>query len=64
MHGNRFTDFAAAICAGHLHDLRGTAPADALASAAGAGLTVTPASCALLGVLPGEVEARLEAGRS
>jgi hypothetical protein len=64
VHGNRWTDFAAAVCAGHLHDVRGTVPADALASAAGAGLSVTPAACALLGVLPGDVEERLEVGRS
>ncbi|HZN90401.1 MAG TPA: hypothetical protein VFB44_15580 [Thermoleophilaceae bacterium] len=64
VHGNRYTDFAAAVCAGHLHDVRGIAPADALASAARAGLTVTPAACALLGVVPGEVQERLQASRS
>ena len=64
VHGNRWVDFAAAVCAGHLHDVRGVAPADALASAAAAGLSVTPAACALLGVLPGDVEERLQAGRS
>ena len=61
VHGNRWTDFAAAICAGHLHDVRGVAPADALARAAHAGLTVSPAACALLGVPAGDVQERLEA---
>ncbi len=61
VHGNRYTDFAAAVCAGHLHDVRGIAPADALASAARAGLTVTPAACALLGVPDGDVRERLDA---
>jgi hypothetical protein len=50
VHGNRHTDFVAALCAAHLYEARGVAPGDALAAAARAGLTVTPAACALLGV--------------
>src|SRR5436190_9686386 len=42
IHGNRHTDFVAAVCAAHLHDARGVAPEDSLAAAAAAGLTVTP----------------------
>ncbi|MDQ5834072.1 MAG: hypothetical protein M3550_13605 [Actinomycetota bacterium] len=61
IHGNRHTDFVAAVCAAHLHDLRGTDPALALARAAASGLTVTPAACALIGVSPREVEGVSEA---
>lgn len=50
VHGNRHTDFVAAVCAAHLHDIRGTDPADGLAAAAGAGLTVTEDAARLLGV--------------
>ena len=50
VHGNRHTDFVAALCAAHLHQERGVDPADGLVKAAGAGLTVTPEACALLGV--------------
>lgn len=50
IHGNRHTDFAAAVCAAHLHDTRGVDPAVALAAAADAGLTVTEAATHLLGV--------------
>jgi hypothetical protein len=57
LHGNRYTDFVAAVCAAHLHEVRGADPAAALAAATAAGLTVTPAACALLGVEPGELEA-------
>src|ERR687892_926696 len=34
VHGNRHTDFVAAVCAAHLHEARGADPADALARAA------------------------------
>jgi hypothetical protein len=61
IHGNRYTDFVAAVCAAHLHELRGVDPAAALARAAAAGLTVTPAACALLGVRPRDVEGVREA---
>jgi hypothetical protein len=57
IHGDRYTDFPAAVCAAHLHDARGADPAQALAEAQRAGLTVTPAACALIGVQPAEVEA-------
>ena len=56
IHGNRYTDFVAAVCAAHLHELRGMDPAVALAQAVGAGLIVTPQACALVGVRPREVE--------
>jgi hypothetical protein len=61
IHGNRYTDFVAAVCAAHLHELRGADPAAALARAAAAGLTVTPAACALVGVRPRDVEGVSEA---
>ena len=61
IHGNRYTDFVAAVCAAHLHDLRGVDPAVVLARAAASGLTVTPAACALIGVSPHEVEGVSEA---
>lgn len=50
IHGNRHTDFVAAVCAAHLHDVRGTDPADGLAQAAAAGLIVTEEAARLLGV--------------
>jgi hypothetical protein len=57
VHGNRWTDFVAAVCAAHLHELRGVPVAEALAQASRAGLAVSPAACALVGVDPGEVDA-------
>jgi len=50
IHGNRHTDFVAAVCAAHLDDHRGVDPALGLESAAAAGLTVTGEAAALLGV--------------
>ena len=50
VHGNRHTDFVAALCAAHLYDHKGTDPGAALAAAAAAGLAVTPEAAALLGV--------------
>ena len=50
VHGNRRTDFAAAVCAAHLHEARGVDPAAGLSAAQAAGLPVTPEACALLGV--------------
>jgi radical SAM superfamily enzyme YgiQ (UPF0313 family) len=50
VHGNRHTDFVAALCAAHLHEARGLDPAAGLAAAADAGLMVTPECAALLGV--------------
>ena len=57
VHGNRHTDFVAAVCAAHLHDARGVEPAEALAQAAMAGLMVNGYTCALLGVEPRDVDA-------
>jgi hypothetical protein len=50
IHGDRHTDFVAAVCAAHLHEVRGIEPVDGLAAARAAGLMVTPEACALLGV--------------
>jgi hypothetical protein len=50
IHGNRHTDFIAAVCAAHLHEAKGADPVEGLRAAAGAGLTLTPECCALLGV--------------
>ena len=50
MHGNRHTDFVAAVCAAHLHEARGVDPGDGLRAAMDAGLIVTPDACALVGV--------------
>ncbi|MFN2617379.1 MAG: hypothetical protein ABR581_09680 [Thermoleophilaceae bacterium] len=50
LHGNRHTDFVAAVCAAHLYEARNADPAEALSAAAATGLTVTPAACTLLGV--------------
>ena len=50
VHGNRHTDFVAALCAAHLHEHRGLDPVEGLSEARGAGLMVTPEACALLGV--------------
>ena len=58
VHGNRHTDFVAAVCAAYLHARHDVDTVAALREAAAAGLMVTPASCALLGVDPEEVGAR------
>jgi hypothetical protein len=58
VHGNRHTDFVAAVCAAHLHDTRGTQPEEALSKAVEAGLTVTPAAARLLGADYEEVQPR------
>ena len=55
VHGNRHTDFVAAVCAAHLHEHRGTDPLEGLRAAAAAGLTVTPEACRLVGVDYAEV---------
>jgi hypothetical protein len=62
VHGDRYTDFVAAVCAAHLHEARGVDLAEALDRAARAGLTVTPEACALVGVDVGEVKALMRAG--
>ena len=58
LHGNRHTDFVAALCAAHLHEARGVDPAEGLRAAIAAGLSVTPEACALLGVGYGAVQPR------
>jgi MoaA/NifB/PqqE/SkfB family radical SAM enzyme len=50
VHGNRHTDFVAAVCAAHLHEIRGVDPTRGLGAAGSAGLVITPEACALLGV--------------
>jgi len=50
IHGNRWTDFVAAVCAAHLHDAKNVPPAEGLARAEEAGLQVTAEAAALLGV--------------
>jgi hypothetical protein len=57
LHGNRWTDFVAAVCVAHLHEARDVPVAEGLAQAARAGLAVTPEGCALVGVELEEVEA-------
>jgi hypothetical protein len=61
VHGDSRTDFAAAACAAHLHEARGADPAASLAGAEAAGLSVTAAACALVGVEPAAVHAAREA---
>jgi hypothetical protein len=56
LHGDLYTDFVAAVCAAHLHDLRRIDPAASLGKAARAGLRVTPEACALVGVQPADLE--------
>jgi hypothetical protein len=55
VHGNRHTDFVAALCAAHLYDWKGVDPAEGLSEAAAADLTVTPEAAQLLGVDYGDV---------
>jgi hypothetical protein len=62
VHGDSHTDFAAALCAAHLHESRGQDPASALAAAAAAGLTITPAACRLIGVEERALRAALRRG--
>jgi hypothetical protein len=57
LHGDSYTDFVAAVCAAHLHEVRGLDPVEGLTRAARAGLTVTPEACALVGIDVGEMEA-------
>ena len=57
VHGERWTDFVAALCAAHLHEAHGVSRAAALADAARAGLEVTDAACTLLGMAPEEIAA-------
>jgi hypothetical protein len=50
IHGNRYTDFVAAVCAAHLHEKKGVPPAEGLSAAVEAGLVVTPEAARLVGV--------------
>ena len=50
VHGNRLTDFVAAVGAAHLHDAHGIDPGEGLEAAKAAGLRPSEASAALLGV--------------
>jgi hypothetical protein len=50
VHGNRHTDFVAALGAAHLHEVRGLDPEAGLAAAVEAGLSVSAEAAALLGV--------------
>jgi hypothetical protein len=50
LHGDRRTDFVAAVCAAHLHEARGVSPREGLGEAARAGLEVTRDAASLLGV--------------
>jgi hypothetical protein len=50
VHGNRHTDFVAAVGAAHLYESRGVDPGEGLRAAAEAGLVVGPEACSLLGV--------------
>jgi hypothetical protein len=58
VHGNRLTDFVAAVGAAHLYEARGIDPREGLRAAAEAGLSVTPEACALLGVAYEAVQPR------
>jgi hypothetical protein len=62
VHGDSHTDFAAAVCAAHLHESHGEDPTSALGAAAAAGLTVTPEACALIGVEHRAFQAALRRG--
>lgn len=59
VHGNRLTDFVAAVGAAWLRDAHGADPADALDAARAAGLRPSAAGAALLGIDwdPGRFEA-------
>ena len=58
IHGNRHTDFAAAVCAAHMHEIGRLEPELGLVAAAEAGLTVTPEAAALVGVSYADVQPR------
>ena len=56
VHGNRHTDFVAALGAAHLHERGIRGPEEGLLDAAAAGLSVTPDAALLLGVDYEEVQ--------
>jgi hypothetical protein len=49
VHGNRHTDFVAALCAAYMYEHKGQPPEVGLGEAAAAGLTITPECAALIG---------------
>jgi hypothetical protein len=51
VHGNRLTDFVAAVGAAHLRDERGADPVESLRAAEAAGLRPSEATAELLGVV-------------
>jgi hypothetical protein len=58
IHGELYTDFVAAVCAAYLSSDRGRDPAESLAEAAAAGLTVTPEAASLVGANYSAVQPR------
>ena len=64
VHGNRHTDFVAALCAAHLHQQRGLDPVVGLERAAAAGLELSAEACALVGVDYGAVQPRSRSAAS
>ena len=64
VHGDRHTDFVAAVCAAHLHEARGVEPAQAAVRAAEAGLMVNGYTCALLGVELADVDSLMRSSDS
>jgi hypothetical protein len=58
LHGNRHTDFVAAVGAAYAYDARGISPELSLERAQAAGLSVTPWACSLVGVDYDEVQPR------
>lgn len=58
VHGDLRTDFPAAVCAAHLHEVQALPPEVGLRAAAAAGLEVSPEAAALLGVDYAEVQPR------
>jgi hypothetical protein len=59
LHGNRHTDFVAAICAQHLYDQRGVDVEDSLDAAIDAGLRVTALAAELVEADPDWIEVAL-----
>jgi hypothetical protein len=57
LHGNRYTDFIAAVCAQHLYEQRGVDVEDSLEAARDAGLGVTAEAAELVEADPDWIEA-------
>jgi hypothetical protein len=58
LHGNRYTDFVAAVCAQHVYEHKGVAVEESLTAASEAGLVVTAQAAAMVEADPGWIEAR------